>query len=235
MRARNAIETAGVELAGRAEKATATTHEALDPGVYGEAAGAKHYVEARLGVKLRRRRERASGSSMHCCQKVGTNQRCSCDRANTKSTTAARKSERVNAGSEQAQLEAPPRVDPTEGRPGALKGTVPGNLHLPEALMESWRRRGKPGVNKMKRTLKMPYALGAKIHPAPHDLAPISMRARACPQRPLRPGHGSEQRRRLETLGDVDMVEHFGCHGEVVPDWLLVGMLIKLETSEGIV
>ena len=29
--------TAGVELAGRAERATAATHEALDPGTYGEA------------------------------------------------------------------------------------------------------------------------------------------------------------------------------------------------------
>ena len=38
---RNAIGTAGVELAGRAEKATAATHEALDPGVYGEAADAQ--------------------------------------------------------------------------------------------------------------------------------------------------------------------------------------------------
>ena len=34
----------------------------------------------------------------------------------------------------------------------------------------------------------------------------------------MRPEHGAEQRRRLEKLGDVDMVEHFVCHGEVVLD-----------------
>ena len=39
VRERNAMGTAGVELAGRAEKATAATHEALDPGAYGVAAG----------------------------------------------------------------------------------------------------------------------------------------------------------------------------------------------------
>jgi hypothetical protein len=113
-----------------------------------------------------------------------------------------------------------------------LKGTVPGELHLTEALLESWRQRGKTGVKNMKRTLKMPYALRAKILPAPHDLAPIAKRARAFPQRPIRPGHGAEQRRRLETLGGVEMVEHFVCHGEVVLDWLLVGMLNKPETSK---
>ena len=37
MQARDAMGTAGVELAGRAERATAATHEALDPGTYGEA------------------------------------------------------------------------------------------------------------------------------------------------------------------------------------------------------
>ena len=44
--------TAGVELAGRAEKATAAIHEALDPGAYGEAASAQaqnRHVGARLG------------------------------------------------------------------------------------------------------------------------------------------------------------------------------------------
>ena len=84
--------------------------------------------------------------------------------------------------------------------------------------MESWKQRGKTSVKKMRRTLKMPYALRAKILPASHDLAPISKRAHACPQHLMRPEHGAEQRRRLEKLGDVDMVEHFVCHGEVVLD-----------------
>jgi hypothetical protein len=59
VRARNAIGTAGVELAGRAEKATAATHEALEPGAYGEAASAQPQSATSRrgwGVKLRRQR-----------------------------------------------------------------------------------------------------------------------------------------------------------------------------------
>ena len=37
MQAQNTIGTPGVELAGRVEKPTDATHEALDPGTYGEA------------------------------------------------------------------------------------------------------------------------------------------------------------------------------------------------------
>jgi len=57
---------------------------------------------------------------------------------------------------------------------------------------------------------------------APHALAPIAERACAPPQRPVRPEHGAERRRRSETLGGVDMLEHFAHHGEVVLDRLLV-------------
>ena len=48
--------TASVELAGRAERATAATHEALGPGTYGEAARRRkttRHDKARSGVKLR--------------------------------------------------------------------------------------------------------------------------------------------------------------------------------------
>jgi len=58
--------------------------------------------------------------------------------------------------------------------------------------------------------------------PAPHDLTPIAERACGCPHRPVRPEHGAERRRRLETLGGVDTLEHSARPGEVVLDWLLV-------------
>jgi hypothetical protein len=57
---------------------------------------------------------------------------------------------------------------------------------------------------------------------APHHLAPIPERASAPPQCPVRPEHGAERGRRLETLGGVDMFEYFARYGEVVLDRLLV-------------
>ena len=79
-------------------------------------------------------------------QKAGPNQRCCRDRANHKVDDRRKEARtRANTGTEQAQLEAPPRVDPTEGRLAALKGTVPGNLHLPVATWNTGDREEKSG------------------------------------------------------------------------------------------
>ena len=43
-----------------------------------------------------------------------------------------------------------------------------------------------------------------------------TQRARRCPERPVHPKHGTERRRRLETLDDVDKFEHLVRHGMVV-------------------
>ena len=42
-----------------------------------------------------------------------------------------------------------------------------------------------------------------------------TQRARRCPERPIHPKHGTERRRRLETLDDVDTIEHLARHGMV--------------------
>jgi hypothetical protein len=65
---------------------------------------------------------------------------------------------RANTGSEQARLEARPRVGPTEGTQGrltALEGTFPGNLYL---AIWNPKDRGKTGIKKMTPSLKIPYA-----------------------------------------------------------------------------
>jgi hypothetical protein len=69
--------TAGVELAGRAKKATATMLEALgsEELAYGDAGHKREtpHPKARPGIKSRRCRNRADEGSMRCHQKVGAN------------------------------------------------------------------------------------------------------------------------------------------------------------------
>lgn len=61
-----------------------------------------------------------------------------------------------------------------------------------------------------------------RILPTPDNLPPISKRARARPQRRVRPEYGAERRRRLETFGRIDMFKNFARHGKVVLYRLLI-------------
>ena len=61
-------------------------------------------------------------------------------------------------------------------------------------------------------------SIQAQTGPLPplDNLVPVPNRARAPPQRCIRPEHGAEGRGWLETLRGVDMLEHFARHRKAV-------------------
>ena len=70
-----------------------------------------------------------------------------------------------------------------------------------------------------------------RIFPAPDDIPPIPNRARARPQRGVRPEHGAEGRGRLQALGRVDVLENFARYGEVVLYRLLIRCISHIRLS----
>jgi hypothetical protein len=157
VRARKAMGTAGVELAGMAdEKVSAATPEALEPGAYSEAtrrrktprhgeAGREVETPAREGERELDALPPEGWRKPEVLPWQGEHEVD--DRRKEVRT-------RANAGVRAGRLEAPPRVDQTEGQ-------VPGDFHLPVTTWKSWRQREETGIKKMKRTLKMLYAPSA--------------------------------------------------------------------------
>jgi len=107
--------------------------------------------------------------------------------------------------------------------PQSLQPTTSRNTIRPRSTRQRGKNRRKENETHFENPIRF-ESVHAKtsILSAPHDLTPIAERACARPQRSVRPEYRAERRRRPETLGGVDMLEHFARHGEVVLDRLLV-------------